>query len=270
MVARGAGAALMKEPDRIGRIVAAVRGAVALPVTVKTRLGMSPRRANLAEVAQAVEEAGGAAIFVHARFAAQKHDGPPDWEALARVKQECRIPVVGNGGIETAADVWRMTAETGVDGVMIGRGAIGNPWIFEDVWRRGRGEPARLHSLAEHRAVIERHLNRLIALAEQEQAFRRQGSLPAEQAAARQFRGHLFKYLCGLAGWGSARRVLSEIKTRRDVMAMVDGVLDAQREAARLNGGDPQMAPPARSRRGAVRRKNGSEEPAAAGREDGA
>jgi len=267
MVRRGAGVALMKEPERIGQIVSAVREAVSLPVTVKTRLGLSPNRHNVSEVAQAVEEAGGAAVFIHARYASHKHAGRPDWEALARVKRERSIPVVGNGGVEAAEDVWRMRAETGVDGVMIGRAAIGNPWIFEEVWRRSRGESIAQHSMAEHRAVIERHLERLIALVEKEQLWRRHGAMPAEQAAARLFRGHLFKYLCGWEGWGEVRRTLSSIQSRRDVMEAVDRVLTAQRETRRRSGAGPGVVTPT-GRREAVRVPSGSEMRGAQAREE--
>jgi len=116
IVVKGAGVALMKDPAKIGAIVRAMRGATVLPVTVKTRLGLSPERANVAEVAQAVEEAGGAGIVVHARYAVNRHTGRADWEALAAVKAARRIPVIG-------------------------KAAVGNPWIFQEAYCLLRGEP---------------------------------------------------------------------------------------------------------------------------------
>lgn len=264
IVAKGAGVALMKEPERIGRIVKAIREAVPLPVTVKTRLGLSPDRQNVSDVAQAVEEAGGAAIFIHARYASSRHDGPADLNVLARVKRERGIPVIGNGGVEIDADALRMFAETGVDGVMIGRGAIGNPWIFEDVARLARGEPARRHTLDEHRATIGKHLGRLIELVEKEHRGGRRRGL-AEQSAVCAFRGHLFKYLCGFQGWGKVRRRLCDIRSRQDVEEAVDGVLELEREWGRATGSeDPELVP--LRRRAQARRPNGSES-AASGKE---
>ena len=129
----GSGAALMKQPDLIGRIVAAMHAATPLPITVKTRLGLQPDKVIVLDILQAVEGAGGAALTVHGRFASQEHRGEVHLGLLAEVKRASRIPVIGNGGLRTAADAAQMFRKTGVDAVMIAQGAIGNPWIFQEI-----------------------------------------------------------------------------------------------------------------------------------------
>ena len=130
LLARGEGGALMASPERIGQIVAAIVCAVAIPVTVKIRSGPDAEQETAVEVTQRAEDAGAAAVSVHARSVRQAYVGGPDWGVLARVKQATCLPVIGGGGIRQADDAVRMLAETGVDAVSIGRGCLGNPWIF--------------------------------------------------------------------------------------------------------------------------------------------
>jgi tRNA-dihydrouridine synthase B len=127
---RGEGGALLADPPTIGKIVAAVVRAVSLPVTLKIRSGPDAARETAVEVSRRAEEAGAAAVDVHARSVAQAYVGGPDWSVVARVKQAVRIPVLGSGGVRQAADALRFLRETGADGVAIGRGCLGNPWIF--------------------------------------------------------------------------------------------------------------------------------------------
>lgn len=239
VVAKGAGAALIKAPEKVGAIVSAVRQAVSLPVTVKTRIGFSADRGNVADLVQAAQENGAAAISVHARLAVRKHGGEADWEALALVKSCSRIPVIGNGGVLTASDVPRMFARTGVDGVMVGRAAIGNPWVFEEIRCVLAGRPYAAHTIEEHRAIIVEHLARLIRLKTKERACRGRYHLTPEQAAALEFRGHLLKYLAGFPDAVEARRGFSRLRSPDDVLATVDWVLTAAARAARLSSGAP-------------------------------
>lgn len=220
MVARGAGAALIRAPEKIAAIVRAMRAAVTLPVTVKTRTGFSEDTQNISELAHAVEEAGAAAISIHARLAARKHSGAADWESLARVKAERGIPVVGNGGVTTADDALRMLRETGVDGVMIGRAAVGRPWLFAEIRARLNGEPAEEITPARRMGLILEHLRRLIDLKEIENSYRRRGALSVEQGAVLHLRGHLHRYLAGQPGWPEERRNFSKLKTTDDVRGM--------------------------------------------------
>lgn len=226
IVAKGAGAALIRDPDRLAAIVRAMRSATDLPVTVKTRIGFDEDCINIVELAQAVEAAGAAAIAVHARLAARKHAGPADWAMLAAAKSACRIPVIGNGGIDTAKDVWDMIRQTGVDGVLIGRAAIGNPWLFEEIHSLANGRHYRAPGIDERRAVIARHFDRLLDLHARDRRNRRQRSRPLEETTALHMRPHLVKYLRGGPGWPAVRRGLNDLSSRSDVMRAVDIALD--------------------------------------------
>ncbi|HET6424433.1 MAG TPA: tRNA-dihydrouridine synthase [Planctomycetaceae bacterium] len=128
---RGEGGALMADPPAIGRIVEAVAKAVDIPVTLKIRSGPDAERETAVEVAERAEQAGAAAVDVHARSVAQAYVGGPDWSVIRRVKDAVQFPVLGSGGIREPGDVVRFLKETGADGVAIGRGCLGNPWIFQ-------------------------------------------------------------------------------------------------------------------------------------------
>jgi tRNA-dihydrouridine synthase B len=130
LLKRGEGGGLMDSPERIGQIVSAVVRVVALPVTIKIRSGPRDGEETAVEIAQRAEDAGAAAVSVHARSVEQAYVGGPDWGVLARVKRATCLPVIGGGGIRTADDAVRMLTETGVDAASIGRGCLGNPWIF--------------------------------------------------------------------------------------------------------------------------------------------
>ncbi|TXG95972.1 MAG: tRNA-dihydrouridine synthase family protein, partial [Nevskiaceae bacterium] len=131
LVGRGEGGALMADPPAIARLVEAVVRAVDIPVTLKIRSGPDGERETAVEVAQLSEKAGAAAVDVHARSVAQSYVGGPDWSVVTRVKQAVQIPVMGSGGVREATDAIRFLKETGADGVAIGRGCLGNPWIFQ-------------------------------------------------------------------------------------------------------------------------------------------
>lgn len=228
IVRKGAGAALMRSPETIELIVRTVKAAVSLPVTVKTRIGLAPDKMNISEVAHAVETGGGSAIAIHARFASKRHSGDADWQALAKIKAERSIPVIGNGGISSVDDAFRMISETGVDGVMIGRAAVGNPWIFQEACCRFNELPWTPHSLEEHRTIIFEHLEALIQLKQKERRFRRKNSLTVDQAAVLHFRAHLHQYLRGFRGWPDVRRNLNTMHQIEEVKQAVDWVLSQQ------------------------------------------
>jgi len=152
LLARGEGGALMADPPAIARLIAAVVRAVSIPVTLKIRSGPDADRETAVEAAQRAEDAGASAVSVHARSVAQGYAGGPDWGVIARVRQAVQIPVIGSGGVRQAADAIRLLAATGADAVAIGRGCLGNPWIFSQavaLWsgggvssRTGRGPTA--------------------------------------------------------------------------------------------------------------------------------
>lgn len=189
VIKRGAGAALMKTPLLAEKIIKAVISNTELPVTVKFRSGWNPDTINAPEFARMAEGAGVSAVIVHARTWSQAFGGTADWEIISKVKKTVNIPVIGNGDILSHQDGIRMMTATGCDGVMIGRGALGNPWVFS--------ETGRPESLAERLVLVYRYLE----LAEQ--------YLPVEKMLFR-IKNHASRYLAGLPG---ASRIRQEIIT---------------------------------------------------------
>lgn len=127
---RGAGAGLLKHPEKIAAMVSGTVKRVSVPVTVKIRLGWDEDSINYLEVGKIAQDNGASLVALHARTRAQQYDGQADWSAIAALKQALQIPVIGNGDVNSAADVRRMFRETGCDAVMIGRAAVYDPWIF--------------------------------------------------------------------------------------------------------------------------------------------
>lgn len=152
---RGAGAGLLRDPRKVARIVSSLSRALPVPVTAKIRLGWDAHSTNHIEVARAVADHGGALIAVHGRTRQQHYSGRADWDAIAAVKAAVAIPVIGNGDIQRVEDIQRMRAHTGCDGVMIGRAAIGNPWIFQ-------GRDRRQIPASEIVATISRHARSMV------------------------------------------------------------------------------------------------------------
>lgn len=224
VVTRGAGAALMRQPDLVRRLVRAVVDAVPIPVTAKTRSGWSDREINAAEVGRAVQDGGGAALTVHARTREQRHDGPPDWELLAELKRDLQIPIIGNGGVSDGASALALRERSGVDAVMVGRASIGNPWIFDEIAHAWRGAPWTPPTPHQRRALLRRHAD----LAVEEMLRWAEGPAEAAQAERRGvafIRGHLACYL----GPGPAQRTLrpqlNRLDCREALFAAVDQVL---------------------------------------------
>ena len=255
VTANGAGAALIKDPQRIHDILAAMRRAIRLPLTVKTRLGPRPDKVAIFDILQAAESAGADALALHGRFTSQGHGGEVDLGLLAEVKRRARIPVIGNGGICSANDAWRMLRETRVDALMIARAAIGNPWVFEEI-REGLasgGEPPAHNrtsgrtrrDLSVIRDTLEAHMDaelHLIRLIRERYGVPRDAIDP-EETLATTFRCHLFRYLHGLKGSSYVRGRLHELHTLEQIRAAVASCLE--REAAyRASAPSAQAAPP--------------------------
>ena len=229
---RGDGAGLMRDPAKLAEIVRQVKAAVAgaLPVTVKTRIGWCADTINVMETTAGAEAAGADAVFLHGRVAAVRHSGPSDWKLIAEVKRARRVPVIGNGGAKTAADVFRLVAETGVDGVMVGRAALGNPWLFRDVRDLAAGRAPRLPDAEEIRATIREHLRRELEL--MSRRGKRELKLGAELTACLVLRPHLVRYLRGFRGFGALARTLEERQDAATLLRRVDEVLASGRKSA--------------------------------------
>jgi nifR3 family TIM-barrel protein len=176
---RGSGAALLKDPAKIGRIFARLTKAVSVPVTGKIRLGWDSNSLNYLEVAKIMEDNGAALVAVHGRTKDQGYKGHANWDAIAEIKQAVSIPVIGNGDVRTVADIDRIKQHTNCDAVMIARAAIGNPWIFQ------RKDIERV-TLAEKSALIQRHLDLML-------------DFYGEERGLVLFRKHIIKYIRGMA-----------------------------------------------------------------------
>ncbi|MGA2035773.1 MAG: tRNA-dihydrouridine synthase [Thermoguttaceae bacterium] len=148
LTARGEGGALLADPPAIARIVASVVRAVSIPVTLKIRSGPDAEHETAVEVARRAEDCGAAAVSIHGRSVAQGYLGGADWGVVARAKQAVQVPVIGSGGIRTAADAVRFLHESGADAVAIGRGCLGNPWIFSQSRALLTGGTARQPGMA--------------------------------------------------------------------------------------------------------------------------
>ena len=236
VVSRGAGAALLRDLPHMAKIVEAVKSTVSLPVSVKTRIGFNNDSASHLEIAKVVEGSGADMVAVHARLAKDFHGGDPDWEKLGEMKQALAIPLIGNGGVFAPADAEKMVGASGVDGVMIGRGAIGNPCIFEEIKQgpleagdTGSVPPASCR-LLEKRDMMAEHLRRLVALNELKQkASGRAKKYTAEEAACIQFRTHIPYYVKGLFDKKQLLMKLAQLLTVEDIMAEVDVLMEKNR-----------------------------------------
>ncbi|MBQ7516048.1 MAG: tRNA dihydrouridine synthase DusB [Schwartzia sp.] len=209
IVKGGAGSALLKEPARAQAILAAMRRAVKLPLTVKIRAGWDADHVNAVEMARRAEDAGVDAIAVHGRTREQYYSGRADWDIIARVKAAVRIPVIANGDIRTTQDLARVFRETGCDGVMIGRAAQGNPWIFhrfKEFLEKGTEPPPP--TIHERGALLLRHLDMLIAF-------------KGDYIGSREMRKHATWYTRGLIGGAALREAFNRAESREDFAAIV-------------------------------------------------
>ncbi len=212
----GGGSAVPARPRLLEAIVgAAVRAAEPdrVPVTVKVRMGIDDERLTYLEAGRVAEAEGAAAISLHARTASQLYSGRADWSAIARLKQHVSIPVLGNGDVWTADDALAMLHETGADGVVVGRGCLGRPWLFRDLADAFAGRPVRpAPTLGEVTATLVEHACLLVA---------RRG----EDAGLRDLRKHTGWYLTGYPVGAEVRRDLATVTSMRQLESIV-GRLD--------------------------------------------
>ena len=166
----GSGSALMRTPEKAQAVIDAVRKAIRIPLTIKIRSGWERSGDQALEIARMAEDSGVDAIAVHPRLASQGFGGRADWTLIKAIKEQSKIPVVGNGDIVSAEDAVRMQKETGCDAVMIGRGAIGNPWIFSQVKALFRGEPVRMPTIGMRFDMMVRYIGESMAYLGEESA----------------------------------------------------------------------------------------------------
>lgn len=212
IVSNGEGSALMKEPELAERIIAAVVKVTNLPVTVKMRAGWDSEHMSAVELAKRAEQAGAAAITVHGRTRDQMYSGRADREIIARVKAAVSIPVIGNGDVRSAEDYFAMKRETGCDGVAIGRGAQGNPWLFREILAAERGEPFERPTVRERVEMALRHA-------------RMQAEYIGGEQAAKEMRKHVAWTMQGTPGCARLREAVNKTQSLEEMERVLNAYL---------------------------------------------
>ena len=210
VVNNGEGSALMKNPVLAGHIIEAMANAISKPVTVKIRAGFDAEHINAVEIAKIAENSGAVAITVHARTREQYYSGKADREIIRLVKEAVTIPVIGNGDIDCYESAKHMLEYTGCDGVAIGRGAEGNPWIFEELNAKYAGLDYNKPSLEEVKEMIMRHARMLI-------------DYKGEYIGIREMRKHAAWYTAGFKGASKLRGCLNEASSIESLEEIIMG-----------------------------------------------
>jgi len=209
IVKTGSGGALLKNTRALQAIVSAVRLACPVPLTVKIRAGWSRDLLGAVEIARIIEGCGADAVTVHPRFVTQGFSGQADWNIIARVKEAVDIPVIGNGDVFTSSLALTMKTFTGCDGVMIGRGAIGNPWIFNQTLELEKGMEVHPPSLTQRKSLVMEH-------------FRLLSCAMGEKRAAKKMRGLLLRYTKGLPYSNRFRSVMVQVRDFGTLVSALD------------------------------------------------
>lgn len=208
VVKLGAGAALLKDLALAKRIIRAVRSVISIPLTIKIRLGWDEKDKNYLQVAQMAEEEGVDGLTIHGRTRSQGYGVRADWKAIGEAQRRVRIPVIGNGDLTTPQSILNFFKETGCAGAMIGRGALGNPWIFGKTLSLAETGKIAEPSWEDKIKVVERHLEMLI-------------NWRGEEQGVKEFRKHLIWYTKGWPGNNSFRAEVAKGCTKLEVLEKV-------------------------------------------------
>lgn len=204
------GSAMLKNPENAYRVLKALVGAVAMPVTVKMRLGWDSQSINILEMAQLAQEAGVQAIAIHGRTREQFYRDQADWQIIGQVRERLHIPVIANGDVRTVQDLDRIRQATGCEAVMVGRAAQGNPWIFRQLTeylRTGAVLPGP--TIDERREIIIRHLDMLL-------------KFKGDYIGPREMRKHATWYTRGIKGSAELRCLFNQAVSRDDFLRILD------------------------------------------------
>lgn len=210
VVNNGEGSALMKDPLLVGRIVEAMSNAISIPLTIKIRSGFDSEHINAPEIAHIAQESGAAAVAVHGRTRQQYYQGHADWSVIARVKEACSIPVIGNGDILTPKDIIDMRKQTNCDGFMIGRGARGNPWIFKEMkYYYEHGELPDRPDVHEIKSTILRHAQLMV-------------ECKGEYTGIHEMRKHVAWYSVGMYDSARLRNTVNAVEMYEELEKLLD------------------------------------------------
>lgn len=210
VVKNGEGSALMKDPDLVYEIVSRTVKAIRKPVTVKIRKGFDEDHVNAVEIARKIEQAGAAAVAVHGRTREQYYSGKADWEIIRQVKKAVSIPVIGNGDVTSGKDALAIREQTGCDGVMIGRGAQGNPWIFSELIQYEKtGELPPRPDADTIRKTMLRHAQLQI-------------EFKGDYLGIREMRKHVAWYTKGLKGSAKLRDEINQVETYEELEELLN------------------------------------------------